>query len=346
MSEGAGRLCLVGCGAIGRTHVRAVQGVERRVRYTAFFDAEAERAGAFVAAHAPGGRVLERWEEVLADPEVDGVDLCVPHSRHVELAEAALAAGKHVFLEKPMALTAAGCDRMIAAARAANLQLSVMHNRRFNPTALAIKGLLAAGDLGDPIAVTAHGIEGPNTIGVRGWLRQATEGGVGMAQSVHFAYMLRWLFGEVTAVSCLTSRKGIPWMEGEVTAAFLLRFASGALGQLTSTFAQESGRNEHRITLYGGSGQATFAANRADILSPRHYGDTAWHTEQFPETFSTDFTEPLASFGDAMRGRGRPAVSAEEGRAAVALIEAAYRSADEGRTIALGARADALPPAP
>jgi predicted dehydrogenase len=336
MTEGPGRLCLVGCGAIGRVHVRAVRGAEERVGYAAFFDADAGRASAFAAEHGQGGRVLESWQEVLADPEIDGVDLCVPHSRHLELTLAALAAGKHVFLEKPMALTAADCDRMIGAARDRNLQLSVMHNRRFNPAALAIKGLLAAGDLGDPIAVTGHGIEGPNTIGVRGWLRQASEGGVGMAQTVHFAYMLRWLFGEVVEVSCLTSRKGISWMEGQVTAAILLRFASGALGQLTSTFAQEAGANEHRITLYGGAGQATFLANRADILSPRRYGDAAWHVEQFSGNSGADFTEPLASFGDAMRGRGQPAISPEEGRAAVALIEAAYRSAGDGRTVALG----------
>lgn len=335
MTEGAGRLCLVGCGAIGRVHVRAVQSAAERVGYTAFFDADAGRATTLAAEHGSHGRVLERWDDVLADPEVDGVDLCLPHSRHMPLALEALAAGKHVFLEKPMALSVADCDRMIAAARGRELLLSVMHNRRFNPAALAIKALLVAGDLGEPIAVTATGIEGPNTIGVRGWLRQATEGGVGMAQSVHFAYMLRWLFGEVTEVSCLTSRKGIPWMEGQVTAAILLRFASGALGQLTSTFAQEAGPNEHRITLYGGAGQATLAGNRADILSPRRYGDAAWHVDQFPGNSSSDFTEPLASFGDAMRGRGRPAVSAAEGRAAVALIEAAYRAAGEGRTIPL-----------
>jgi UDP-N-acetyl-2-amino-2-deoxyglucuronate dehydrogenase len=335
MSEDAGRLCLVGCGSIGRTHVRAVRGAEGRVRYAAFFDAEPGRAAAFAAEHAPGVRVLERWEAVLGDPDIDGVDLCLPHSRHLALTLEALAAGKHVFLEKPMALSAADCDRMIAAAQARSLQLSVMHNRRFNPAALAIKALLESGDLGDPVAVTGHGIEGPNTIGVRSWLRQATEGGVGMAQTVHFAYMLRWLCGEISEVSCLTSRKGISWMEGQVTAALLLRFASGALGQLTSTFAQEAGPNEHRITLYGGAGQASLAGNRADILSPRRYGDSDWHSEQFPGTFGGEFTEPVASFGDAMRGRGQPAVSAEEGRAAVALIEAAYRSASEGRTILL-----------
>lgn len=335
MTDAAGRLCLVGCGAIGRVHVRAVQGAGEHVVHAAYYDATAGQAAAFVREHNVTGRVLERWEQVLADPDIDGVDLCVPHSRHCAMALEALAAGKHVFLEKPMALTTADCDRMIAAAHDRGLQLSVMHNRRFGPTALAIKAMLEAGELGDPVVVTGHGIEGPNTIGVRSWLSQAGEGGVGMAQTVHFAYMVRWLFGEITEVSCLTSRKGIPWMEGQVTAAFLLRFASGAIGQLTSTFAQEAGRNEHRITLYGGSGQATFAGSRANILSPRRYGDAEWHTEQYEGPFISEFTTPLVSFGDAIRGRGLPAVPAEEGRAAIAVIEAAYRSAQEGCAVAL-----------
>lgn len=335
MTESLGRICLAGCGAMGRTHVNIARNVPDRLRYAAFFDAAPGRASAFAAEHGVEGRVFEHWEDVLTDAEIDAVDICAPHSLHAAMTLEALSAGKHVFLEKPMALSAADCDRMIAAARERGLLLSVMHNRRFGRAALAMKAMLDTGDLGDPVVITAHGIEGPRTVGVRSWLSQASEGGVGMAQTVHFAYMLRWLFGDVSEVSCLTSRKGIAWMEGEVTAAFLLRFASGAIGQITSTFAQEAGRHEHRITIYGGSGQATFAGARLDVCSPRRYGNADWQSEQFEPGFPSEMTEPLASFGEAIRGRGLPAVSPEEGREAVALIEAAYQSAREGRTVPL-----------
>lgn len=333
MTDGPARLCLVGCGKIGATHALASRRAPDHVAHAAIFDASPGAAAAFAERLAGGYRIVERWEDVLADPEIDAVDLCVPNSRHAAMALEALDAGKHVFIEKPMALSVADCDRMIEAARARGLQLSVMHNRRFNPAARAVKSMLDAGDLGDPVLVTGHGIEGPSIVGEGGWLRLAREGGVAMAQTVHFAYMVRWLFGDVTRVSCLTSRKGIPWMEGEVTAAFLLQFASGAIGQISSTFAQEAGRHEHRITLYGGSGKATFVAGRADVVSPRRFGDVEWHVEQFELDRGADFAEPLATFGDAIQGRGLPAVPAAEGRAAVALIEAAYRSAREGRMV-------------
>ncbi len=335
MSQSSVRMCLVGCGAIGNVHVQAAQTVPDQMHYAAIFDSDSERAAAFADRLALSSRRVDRWENVLSDPEIEAVDLCVPHSRHVALTLDALSAGKHVFLEKPMALSAADCDRMIQAARQRGLQLSVMHNRRFSPVSLRCKAMLDAGDLGDPILLTAHGIEGPNTVGVRSWLAGANEGGVGMAQTVHFAYMVRWLLGPVTDVSCLTSRKGISWMQGEVTAAFLLRFASGAIGQIASTFGQEAGRNEHRITIYGGSGQATFAGNVLDALSARHYGDGEWHREESPSGRGHEFAVPLAGFADAVRGLGAPPVAAEEGRDAVALIEAAYQSAREGVTVSL-----------
>jgi predicted dehydrogenase len=330
--NGAAQLCLVGCGAVGRVHWRAVEAAPDRVRYAACFDADAGRAAAF-AAERGGLRVHSRWEDVLRDPALDAVDLCVPHSQHVGMALEALSAGKHVFLEKPMALSTADCDRMIAAARERGLQLSVMHNRRFGTAPRAVKAMLDDGALGDLVLLTGQGIEGPDTVGVRSWLRLATEGGVGMAQTVHFAYMARWLAGPVEEVSCLTSRKGIDWMEGQVTAVFQLRFASGAVGQLASTFAQAAGRNVHRIALYGGSGQVTFVGNRLEVVSPAKYGDAEWHVEQPEGAWGADFTPPLASFGDAIRGRGPLAVPPEEGREAVAIIEAGYRSAAEGRAV-------------
>lgn len=325
----AARLCLVGCGAIGRVHWRAVDAAPEQVRYAACCDADAARAAAF-AAERGDLHVHARWDDVLRDPDIEAVDLCLPHSQHVGMALEALSAGKHVFLEKPLALTTADCDRMIAAARARGLQLSVMHNRRFGAAARAVKAMLDDGTLGDLVLLTGQGIEGPDTVGVRSWLRLGTEGGVGMAQTVHFAYMVRWLAGPVEEVSCLTSRKGIDWMEGQVTAVFQLRFASGAVGQLASTFAQNAGRNVHRITLYGGSGQATFVGNRLDVVSPAKYGDAEAHLEQFEGAFGTEFVPPLASFGDAVRGRGPLAVPPEEGREAIAIIEAGYRSAAEG----------------
>jgi predicted dehydrogenase len=235
-----------------------------------------------------------------------------------------------------MALSVADCDQMIAAAGAAGRLLTVIHNRRFDDPALALKALIESGDLGDPFLVETHGIEGPSTVGQGRWLASAAEGGIAMAQTVHFAYMVRWLLGPVTEVSCFTSRKGIDWMDGAVSCVILLRFASDAIGEMTSTFGQAAGANEHRITVYGGQGIATHSRNTLRVICPARYGDEDWHDVDFPDhDWWQGFTAQVAAFGRAIAGRGAVAVPPTEGRAAVELIEAAYRSAATRQAVRL-----------
>ena len=337
MSPASGaRLCLVGCGGIGARHVMAVTGEREHVQYTALFDTDPARARALQERAGLEARVLLNWEEALRDPDIDGIDICLPNSLHAETAIAALAAGKHVLTEKPMALSIADCDRMIAAASQAGRHLTVIHNRRFDTAARAMKELVDSGDLGEPFLVETHGIEGPNTVGQGRWLSRREEGGIAMAQTVHFAYMVQWLLGDVREVSCFTSRKGIAWMEGEVSSIILLRFASDAIGEMTSTFAQEAGANEHRVTIYGGQGIVTHVRDTLRVVCPARHGDQAWHEIEYPGSdWAEGFRHQIVAFGRAITGQGEVAVPPAEGRAAVELIEAAYRSAETGQSVRL-----------
>lgn len=335
-SSSPARLCLVGCGGIGARHVTSVADAGDAVRYTTVYDGDPERAAALLARTGLPARALPSWEAVLSDPEIDGVDLCLPNSLHADRAVEALAAGKHVLTEKPMALSLADCDRMIAASAHAGRHLTVIHNRRFDTAARAMKELIDSGDLGDPYLIETHGIEGPNTVGRGRWLASAAEGGIAMAQTVHFAYMVRWLLGPVAEVSCFTSRKGIDWMEGEVSCIILLRFAGEAIGEMTSTFAQAAGKNEHRITIYGGQGIVSHARDELQVVCPARYGDEEWHTLSFPDgNRGEGFHHQIVQFGRAITGQGEVAVPPAEGRAAVEIIAAAYRSAAERRAIQL-----------
>ncbi|MCC6626878.1 MAG: Gfo/Idh/MocA family oxidoreductase [Chloroflexi bacterium] len=329
-------ICLVGCGGIGARHVQAAQEADEVVRYGAVFDTDPARASALVKQAGLAARVLPSWEAVLRDPAIDGIDLCLPNSLHARFAIEALQAGKHVLTEKPMALSVADCDRMIASAAAAGRLLTVIHNRRFDEPALALKALIDSGDLGDPFLVETHGIEGPGTVGRGRWLASETEGGIAMAQTVHFAYMVRWLLGPIVDVSCFTSRKGIDWMDGAVSCVILLRFASDAIGEMTSTFGQAAGANEHRITVYGGQGIATHSRNTLRVVCPARYGNDDWHEITFPNhDWGQGFGTQIAAFGRAISGQGDVAVSPSEGREAVELIEAAYRSAATRQAVRL-----------
>jgi predicted dehydrogenase len=329
-------VCLIGCGGIGARHARAAMAAPEAVRYTAVFDTDPVRAEALLQQTGLAARVIPTWEAVLRDPELDGVDLCLPNSLHAQFAIEAMEAGKHVLTEKPMALSIADCDRMIAVSEQTGRLLTVIHNRRFDEPALALKALIDSGDLGDPFLVETHGIEGPNTVGRGRWLASEAEGGIAMAQTVHFAYMVRWLLGPVTEVSCFTSRKGIDWMDGAVSCVIMLRFASDAIGEMTSTFGQAAGKNEHRITVYGGEGIATHTHNSLRVICPARFGDEEWHDIAFPDqSWGRGFNVQVAAFGRAISPGGSVAVPASEGREAVALIEAAYRSAATRQAVRL-----------
>jgi predicted dehydrogenase len=329
-------VCLAGCGGIGARHAQAAIQAAESVRYGAIFDVDPARAAALMERTGLRARVHSSWADVLADPAIDGVDLCLPNSLHAHFAIEALRAGKHVLTEKPMALSVADCDRMMAAAQQAGRLLTVIHNRRFDTPALALKELLDSGDLGEPFLIETRGIEGSRTVGHGRWLSHRDEGGIAMAQTVHFAYMARWLLGDVTEVSCFTSRKGIDWMAGEVSCVILLRFANDAIGEMTSTFAQDAGADEHRITVYGGKGMATHARDTLQVVCPARYGDEEWHAVTFDGSdWGEGFRRQIAQFGEAIAGRGPVAVPPAEGRAAVELIEAAYRSAETRRAVSL-----------
>lgn len=329
-------LCLVGTGGIGARHVQAGGGAGQSVRYGALFDTDPARCTAFQERTGLHARVYPRWEDVLRDPTIDGVDLCLPNSLHARYAIEALEAGKHVLTEKPMALSVVDCDRMTAAAERNQRLLTVIHNRKFDTPALALKQLLDEGTLGEPFLIETHGIEGPNTVGQGRWLAGRDEGGIAMAQTVHFAYMVQWLLGPVREVSCFTSRKGIDWMQGEVSCVIMLRFANEAIGEMTSTFAEAGGGHEHRITVYGPDGVATHAHESLRVACPNRFGDRDWHELGLPDhDWGEGFTHQIRAFGQAILGQGSVAVSPAEGRAAVELIEAAYRSAATRQAVSL-----------
>ncbi len=329
------RVGIIGCGGIARSHLRGYRDIP----------------GAEVVAGAdPLREARERWEkehgvahmyasaqEMLDHEPLDIVSLCVWPPIRPELTELVCARGvKGIVAEKPMAVDLAGCDRMIAAAERAGRHLTVIHNRRFDSAARAMKELVDSGDLGEPFLVETHGIEGPNTVSRGPWLASRAEGGIAMAQTVHFAYMVRWLLGPVTEVTCFTSRKGIDWMQGEVSCIILLRFAGDAIGELTSTFAAAAGKNEHRITIYGDRGIVSHARDELRVVCPTRYGDDEWHTITAGEgNWGEGFRHQIVQFGRAIAGEGEVAVPPEEGRAAVEIIAAAYRSAAERRVIRL-----------
>jgi predicted dehydrogenase len=317
------RVCLVGCGHIGQAHLRAGLRASEHVSYAAFFDVDEERAQRAAQIAGSYSTIFTDWRHVLDGQHIDAVDICLPNNMHAQWAQEALRAGKHVFVEKPMALSVADCLAMEQTARDTNRVLSVMHNRRFQFTALAARKLLVEGHLGELCLFQGRGIEGPAVVRSNRWLHQADQGGIAMAQTIHFAYMVEWLFGPVREVSCSTSIRGIPEMHAPVTATLNLVTDSGVLGQIASTFAVAAVPSEHRFFIYGTQGSLTFVRERLEALVPSKHGDSPPHMVESSDAPLADFTAAISAFADTIAGRSNSAVPASEGTSAVAVIEAA-----------------------
>ena len=142
---------VVGCGRIATLNVLGYKG-NPHARVWALCDLDERRARAF-AAETGAERVYTDYDEALRDPEVDIVDLLVPHHLHCEMTVKACEAGKHVSVQKPMALSLQECDRMIEAAKKAGVLLKVYENFVFYPPYVLAKKLIDEGKIGEPLSI-------------------------------------------------------------------------------------------------------------------------------------------------------------------------------------------------
>jgi predicted dehydrogenase len=326
-------VALVGMGRIGRVHLQALsaaRGAEVVGVYDLNLQLARERAEA-----AGVERVFASWQEVLNDPDVQCVGVLLPHDVHEQYAIEALEAGKHVVCEKPLAPTLAECERMLAAARSSGRKLFPVHNRVYSQAVEKMGEIVHQDGIGEVFLAQTTGFEAPPT--VQTWLATPRGGGgVLMSQAVHPMYVLRWLLGDVVRVSCLFGDRRVVDMSAEDHAVVLLKFANGIAAEMTCTFGIAHGPLDHSITLHGRDGYLELSRRRLRAISPRLFGDTEFHEIPLIETDAT------AAFGHMWEDYARGILESaptrqtdEDGKRAVELVQAAYRSNATGRTIDL-----------
>jgi UDP-N-acetyl-2-amino-2-deoxyglucuronate dehydrogenase len=344
---------IVGAGMVARYHARALSaiGTTSGARLTALCRADAGRAAE--AAAEFGVPCESSLEALLARSDVDAVCLCTPSGQHAEQTLAAARAGKHVLVEKPMALDLADADAMIAACREAGVRLGVVLQRRTDPATRALHDAIRAGELGDLVLGSA-GVpyfrpqSYYDSAGWRGtWALDG--GGALMNQGIHLVDLLLWLMGgevEVVGATGGTVAHAID-VEDQVVAA--LRFSSGACGTIVATTAAAPGF-PHRVEVYGTRGGAQIEgdsvirwAAAAGAVAPRiSVADSAPDGGAGSGSAPTGLgiaghTFLVEDFVAAIREGRDPLVDGVEGRRSLALVLAIYAAAGLGRSAAAGA---------
>ncbi|MET0261668.1 MAG: Gfo/Idh/MocA family oxidoreductase [Rariglobus sp.] len=354
---------LVGCGSIAPTHAKALAALPADARLTHCCDQNTPLADAFAAKF---GIKVATFDAILADPAIDAVCFCTPSGLHAELGARALAAGKHVVIEKPMEITPAACDVLIAAQRASGRKLAIISQHRFDPASQQVRGVIERGELGKLVLAEARvpwfrSQEYYDSGDWRGtWALDG--GGCLMNQGVHTVDLLLWLAGPVKTVYAQMRTAAHQRIEVEDVVTATLTFANGAIGNLMATTCAYPGSAVY-VGLHGTEGTAilegdelqtlaikgretingkTATAHALQVASGGTKSATA-HAAAIPESPAAAGTwawgdahrEQFADFIRAVRTDGQPLVDGDAGRAAVALINAVYESARSGRVVTL-----------
>lgn len=344
------RLAIVGVGWAGTRQAQAVQelaAAERSgegVEVAALVDNDAEFL-AGKSAELGVGKVYTRYTDALADPAIDAVSICTPHPLHCPMALAAAAAGKHILVEKPIALTVEEADRMIEAAESAGVTLFVAENQSYSARARYLRRMVTSGE---PIgAVTtvllAAGFRAENFLypGRRDWLTRPEAGGTGTwtLHGIHTMAELRVIFGEVETVY-LREHKTDSFqrreLEGTVTG--ILTLAGGLPIAIVQSSETKLLGNLGGYVIHGERGSLRAGAQqaelfRADVADP--------HTPQiipYPPHPLSEYAQEIAAFADAIAGGQEGLTSGRSERRTLAIVQAGYESIASGLPVNLNER--------
>src|SRR5947207_15084125 len=177
------------------------------------------------------------YEDVLGDNSIDAVVLATPHTRHRAQVEAAAAAGKHVFCEKPFALTVEDAKAAIAACRKAGVALGVGHNRRLWPSIVKLKEVVGGQEFGTIMFAEgnySHDILANTPLDNWRSAPQETKAGGMTGMGIHLLDAFSFLVGPMARVSALSTRRILPFESGDTTQA-MLAFRNGATGTIATT---------------------------------------------------------------------------------------------------------------
>jgi predicted dehydrogenase len=244
---------VIGCGGIGRWHARNLAHLPG-VRLVAL--ADPDPAAREAAGRAFGVPVLDSAEVLLRHDEIELVSICTPPEAHASLIEAAAAAGKHVLVEKPMALAVADADRALAACRAHGVQLGVVHQQRAQSSTRALHELCGAGAFGRPLLATVSHTwyKSQAQLDRDPWrAAAATGGGVLLDQAVHAIDLLVWFLGAPLWVSGASATLAHT-PTAEDTAVATIGFTGGALAVLAAGAATNRARDDILLEMSGTRG--------------------------------------------------------------------------------------------
>jgi predicted dehydrogenase len=338
---------IVGAGMIASFHAKAIAELDG-AKLVGVADRIEERARQFAETKSVP-LWTTRIEELLARPDIQAICITTPSGLHLEPALAAIRAGKHVIVEKPLEITVERIDEMLHAAESAGVRLAAIFQSRFGVGANTVKAAIDSGRFGRLVLASAYVKWHRKPEYYQGWKGTLAidGGGALMNQGIHAVDLLQWFAGLPTEVFGWKTRCVHTGIEAEDTVSASLRFPGGALGSIEATTAAYPGWSR-RIEICGENGSAALEDDkiaRWDFRVSQSGDDAILHAAPDEKMRSgSGAPDQISHYGHLLQIRdlmdsvrsGRPlAVDGRAARNAVALIRAIYESADKKGPVAV-----------
>ena len=355
------RLALIGCGRISFKHVEAAVRNADRMTLVAACDPLKERAEAKAAEYRkafPGARVAvyADYREMLERERPDACAVATESGRHAGISIACSEAGAHVLCEKPMALSTADADAMIAAARKAGRILSVCFQNRFNAPVARARKALEAGRFGRML----HGAVQVRWNRNEGYYAEAPwrgtweqDGGTLMNQCTHGIDLLQWMMGEDAVRVQAATRRFLRPIETEDFGAAVVEFGSGAVGVIEGSADVYPANLDETLSLFGTDGSVVIGGLAVNRIETWRFADAEETGEVEVDILDPTAKDPPTVYGfghsalyadvlSAITQGSEPLVNGEAGRKALDIILAIYESQKCGGPVSLPSRFSTL----
>jgi len=340
------KVAILGAGFIADIHMESYARFVPEAEVVAVYARNPEKAQSFAAKHHIA-QYFSSIEELIENADFDVVDICLPNFLHKGATIKAAAAGKHIIIEKPLAVTLEEADEMIAACEKANVKLMYAEELCFAPKYERARKLVDEGAVGSVYMLKqSEKHSGPHS----DWFYDINQsgGGVLMDMGCHGIAWFRWMLKNIKAVSVTASMKTVFHKEktqGEDNSIVIIEFENGVTGVVENSWAKQGGMDD-RSEIHGVDGVVyadLFVGNSVLAYSKNGYGyamektDTTvgWSFCMFEEAFNQGYPQELKHFIDCVQNDRDPLITGKDGRVVLEIIYAAYASAGQGKKIML-----------
>lgn len=340
------KFAIIGCGRIAYKHVDALVQNFSQAELVAACDEIPERAHSKAqeyvekmgrnSSQAALPKVYADYRELLRDEPVDILAIATESGKHAEIALDCLAAGKHVIVEKPMALSTKDADDMISCARRNGVKLCVSHQNRFNLPVQKLRQAVKQGRFGRIIAGNARVLWNRNKdyYDQAPWRGTYTQdGGCLMNQCIHNIDVLQWILGgEIAEIQAMVANYFHPYIEAEDYGSIQIKFKNGAIGNVEGTVCVYPRNLEETLSVLGEKGTVVIGGSALNQVQVWQFADGRDDLAQIQQECNNEVdnvygwghTPLYADMIDSIRENREPLIDGTEGRKGMAIILHAY----------------------